>query len=107
MKRNRSSAGLQWAWPVLAVMLFGMALAPRSATAEVFDGIEEFDESGPGTQFKECRDKAWSDYNTCLVKAHDRAEEIECFIAWDLDNLGCTIALGKALLFGSLFNKAT
>ena len=55
------------------------------------------EESGPGTEFRECRNQAWADYNECLVESTSRWGRAMCDVAWDLDNIGCDVELMKDL----------
>ena len=68
-------------WALLALLL----VSPDAAVAA---------EAGPGTEFRKCRDQAWSDYNECLMRAPDSgSNRTACYIFWDLDNIGCDIDL--------------
>lgn len=74
----------------LGLMLALLVLVPGNGYAA---------EAGPGTDFLKCRSQSWADYNSCLVEGPDTStHRAACFIAWDLDNIGCDVALLKALI---------
>jgi hypothetical protein len=104
MHRKERGAVRQWVSSVFLIALFAAALAPQPARAEYVEYYEEMGlaDSGPGTRFLQCRAESWANYNTCLVKSSKESEMLACYLAWDLDNIGCDIELAASLLLGSL-----
>jgi hypothetical protein len=93
---ERLGSGILWRLLALIALLAAVQLVGTTGEAWAYDGEED----GPGTRWLKCRDQAWADYNTCLMRdPYNSSNRAACYIAWDLDNIGCDVALVTETLF--------
>ncbi|MEX2611144.1 MAG: hypothetical protein WEA24_14455 [Gemmatimonadota bacterium] len=73
--------------PTLLLLLAALLLPPPLAAQED-DGAE-----GMGTEYFECRETALTQYDICTNQADGWFAKLTCYVAWDLDNIGCDLDL--------------
>lgn len=71
--RSRPAARALLALPFLALLLLAPAAAPAATSSEL----------------KQCTDKAWAEYNTCLVQTSSEWERNGCDVAFSTDYAMC------------------
>lgn len=78
--------------------LFALAIvciAPLSLRA-----LEAAEGPGAGTQYVECSNQAWKDYNSCLVQSTWEWEKKICDIAFSADQAFCISVYYRRLVNG-------
>lgn len=70
------------------LLLLSALLMPQPLAAQEDDGS-----AGMGTEFFECRAAASAQYDVCMEQADGWSAQLACYIAWDLDNIGCDLDL--------------
>jgi hypothetical protein len=89
--RKRAQLTVLTALPILVLAPF----APRIAHAEMA-------EAGPaGTDFVACQDKAWANYNSCLMNSDHEWEKKLCDIAFQADIVWCGSVYWKRIQSGT------
>jgi hypothetical protein len=78
---------------LVAAAVGSVAAANAAASAEMGPGA--------GTQFIECTDHAWADYNKCLMEAGGPFTRKLCDLAFEADIIWCGAVLKRQITTGS------
>jgi len=78
--------------PTLLLLLAALLL-PRPLAAQEDEGA-----AGMGTEYFDCRETSITQYDICRNQADGWFDKLECYIAWDLDNIGCDLDLIENVL---------
>lgn len=99
MEQRRSTSNRRARAKLAALAIFPVLLLAPIASRALHAEVSE-SESGPGTDFIACTDRAWADYNRCLLNASESWEKRLCDIAFEADAAWCGSVYWRRLRTG-------